>query len=150
MAKQSYSRLMYFVSETHDFQKQQSVVVVNLVGPLVRENEAILQECIDGLGRSQARWLIFNFRDVPFESLSPGKYSITCRIEQNLLSPGLYLLSVGARCASKYLDYVPQAMTFEIYSDDTVASLWLDDVQGCVRVPSEWTQPVSIAELASA
>ena len=84
------------------------------------------------------------------ESLSPGKYSITCRIEQNLLSPGLYLLSVGARCASKYLDYVPQAMTFEIYSDDTVASLWLDDVQGCVRVPSEWTQPLSIAELASA
>jgi lipopolysaccharide transport system ATP-binding protein len=80
-------------------------------------------------------------------SLSPGKYSITCRIEQNLLSPGLYLLSVGARCASKYLDYVPQAMTFEIYSDDTVASLWLDDVQGCVRVPSDWTQPLALGEL---
>ena len=72
MAKKSFSRLMYFISETHDFQKQQSVIVVNLVGPLVRENESILQECIDSLGRSQARWLIFNFRDVPFESLSPG------------------------------------------------------------------------------
>lgn len=79
-------------------------------------------------------------------SLSRGKYSIKCRIEQNLLSPGLYLLSVGARCASKFLDYVPQAMTFEIYSDDTVASLWLDDVQGCIRVPSQWTKPSAIGE----
>jgi lipopolysaccharide transport system ATP-binding protein len=82
------------------------------------------------------------------ERLVPGEYSIKCRIEQNILSPGLYLLSVGARCASKHLDYVPQAMTFEVYSDETVASLWLDDVQGCVRVPSEWTRPKAINDYA--
>jgi lipopolysaccharide transport system ATP-binding protein len=76
------------------------------------------------------------------DQLEPGQYSIKCRIERNILSPGLYLLSVGARCASKPLDYVPQAMTFEIYSDETVASLWLNDVGGVVRVQSEWTQPL--------
>jgi hypothetical protein len=76
------------------------------------------------------------------EQLLPGEYSITCRIDQNVLSPGLYLLNVGARCAKKFLDHVPQAITFEIYSDESVASLWLSDVSGYVRVPSEWTQPV--------
>ncbi|HSK63200.1 MAG TPA: ABC transporter ATP-binding protein [Pyrinomonadaceae bacterium] len=80
------------------------------------------------------------------EQLGPGEYSIKCRINQNILSPGLYFLNVGARCASKPLDYVPQAMTFEIYSDETVASLWLSDVGGVVRVPSDWTQPQPIIE----
>lgn len=80
------------------------------------------------------------------ERLEPGDYSITCRVDQNILSPGLYLMNVGARCASKLLDHVPQAMTFEIYSDDTVASLWLSDVTGYVRVPSEWTQPELITD----
>jgi spore coat protein U-like protein len=63
-----------------------------------------------------------------------------------MLSPGLYFLNVGARCASKPLDYVPQAMTFEIYSDETVASLWLSDVGGVVRVQSDWTEPQAIIE----
>ena len=77
----------------------------------------------------------------PINSLNAGEYSIRCRIEQNLLSPGLYFLSVGARCANKYLDYVPDAMTFEVYSDATMGSLWIDDVQGCVRVSSTWSTP---------
>jgi lipopolysaccharide transport system ATP-binding protein len=80
--------------------------------------------------------------------LVPGEYSIKCRIDQNMLSPGLYVLSVGARCASKHLDYVPQAMSFEVYSDETVGSLWLDDVQGCVRIPSEWTMPKPTGDYA--
>ena len=75
------------------------------------------------------------------ERLEPGDYTITCRVDQNILSPGLYLLNVGARCASKLLDHVPQAMTFEVYSDESVASLWLSDVGGVVRVTSDWTQP---------
>ena len=84
----------------------------------------------------------------PIEQLEPGEYSIKCRIEQNMLSPSLYFLNVGGRCASKPLDYVPQAMTFEVYSDESVASLWLTDVPGCVRVPSDWTQPQPIVEHA--
>jgi len=78
--------------------------------------------------------------------LLPGEYAIQCRVEQNVLSPGIYVLNVGARCASKPLDYVPQAMAFEIYSDETVASLWLSDVGGCVRVQSDWTQPQAVIE----
>lgn len=80
------------------------------------------------------------------DELLPGEYSIQCRIEQNVLSPGVYVLNVGGRCAAKTLDYVPQAMTFEVYSDETVASLWLSDVGGCVRVQSDWTQPQAVIE----
>jgi lipopolysaccharide transport system ATP-binding protein len=80
------------------------------------------------------------------DELRPGEYTIRSRVEQNILSPGLYLLNVGARCASKYLDYVPQTMTFEVYSDQTVGSLWLDNVGGYVRVPSDWTQPEAVVE----
>jgi hypothetical protein len=43
---------------------------------------------------------------------------------------------------------VPQALTFEIYSDESVASLWLNDVPGVVRVQSDWTQPQLIVEHA--
>jgi lipopolysaccharide transport system ATP-binding protein len=80
------------------------------------------------------------------DELLPGEYSIQCRIEQNVLSPGMYVLNVGGRCAAKTLDYVPQAMTFEVYSDESVASLWLSDVGGCVRVQSDWTQPQAVIE----
>lgn len=84
------------------------------------------------------------------ERLDPGDYAIKCRIEQNILSPGLYLLNVGARCASKTLDYVPEAMTFEVYSDESVGSLWLNDVGGCVRMQSDWTQPQAVNKYAGA
>jgi len=82
------------------------------------------------------------------EQLAAGEYSIKCRIDQNIFSPGLYFLNVGARCASKLLDYVPQAITFEVFTDETVASLWLNDLSGCVRVQSRWTQPEAIVEYA--
>jgi lipopolysaccharide transport system ATP-binding protein len=78
------------------------------------------------------------------ERLEAGNYSVKCRIEQNILSPGLYLLNVGARCASKPLDHVTQAMTFEVYSDAT-RNVWLEGVGGCVvRLPSDWTPPKPI------
>ncbi|MDX6612619.1 MAG: lipopolysaccharide transport system ATP-binding protein [Blastocatellia bacterium] len=82
------------------------------------------------------------------QALSPGNYRINCRIDQNVLSPGLYFLGVGARCESKHLDWIPEAMTFEVYSDATMTSLWLEDAKSCVRVPSEWTQPQTINEYA--
>jgi lipopolysaccharide transport system ATP-binding protein len=82
------------------------------------------------------------------ERLEPGEYSIKCRIDQNVLSPGLYQLNVGARCASKPLDHVQQAMTFEVYSDESASSLWLNGVSGCVRLPSRWTQPEAVTDLA--
>lgn len=83
----------------------------------------------------------------PINQLEPGYYSIKCRIDQNLLSPGLYRLNVGARCATKPLDFVMQAMTFEIYSDEAMTSLWLNGVGGCIRVPSLWSAPEAIESL---
>ncbi len=80
--------------------------------------------------------------------LDPGDYSIKCRIEQNVLSPGLYLLNVGARSASKPLDHVSNAMTFEVYSAETMSSLWLTGVGGCIRLPSLWSEPEVITDYA--
>lgn len=109
---------------------EEAVIGVNISSP----DSVVITEC----RTSQSYGAI--------EELVPGEYSVKCRIEQNILSPGLYFLNVGARCASKLLDYVPQAMTFEVYSDETVSSLWLNDLAGCVRVQSDWTQPEAIIE----
>jgi len=83
------------------------------------------------------------------KSVSPGRYRITCSIKENILSPGLYFLGVGGRCENKYLDYVQHALAFEVYSDESVSSLWLDDVRSCVRVRSEWARPQPVTDDAN-
>jgi homopolymeric O-antigen transport system ATP-binding protein len=130
--------------------------------PLVRSGDPLevemmfsvtepLEEVVVGLNVSSGdNVAIFECRNSHsagvIDRLAPGEYAIQCRIEQNILSPGVYVLNVGARCASKYLDYVQHAMSFEIYSDESVASLWLSDVAGCVRVQSDWTHPLPVIE----
>jgi hypothetical protein len=59
----------------------------------------------------------------PITRLDPGTYGIECVIDPNLLRPGFYMLSVGARCDNKYLDYLPNAITFELHSNQPVESL---------------------------
>jgi hypothetical protein len=73
--------------------------------------------------------------------LVPGRYRIRCRIRQNPLRPGRYALTVGARTARRHLDYLPQAMTFPVHSDEAVRSQWLDESAGVIGLASEWTQP---------
>ena len=75
------------------------------------------------------------------DRLEPGNYSITCRIDQNDLNPGLYFLNLGARCATRPLDYVQHAITFEIFSDEPLPSLFLNGAGGRIRVPSLWSTP---------
>ena len=77
-------------------------------------------------------------------TLEPGEYSLRCRIDRNVLSPGIYSLSVGARSSRVFLDYVPGAITFEVYSDESLGSIWLEDVGGFIRLQSEWTEPVQV------
>jgi len=77
----------------------------------------------------------------PIRELLPGRYSIRCAIEQNILAPGLYRLSVGARCASKGLEYLPHVLTFEVQEVDRYESLWLEVPSGFVRVRSNWSSP---------
>ena len=80
----------------------------------------------------------------PFPLHQPGEYQIRCAIRHNLLAPGIYGLSVGARCANKGLDYVPDALTFEVHSVERYESLWLEAPSGLVRMQSEWSRPASV------
>jgi lipopolysaccharide transport system ATP-binding protein len=76
--------------------------------------------------------------------LSPGHYRIQCRITQNPLRPGRYGLSVGARTSRRYLDYVPQAMAFQVGSDLSPDSPWLAEGAGVIRLVSRWTNPTVV------
>jgi lipopolysaccharide transport system ATP-binding protein len=78
------------------------------------------------------------------ERLSPGCYSMTCRVAHNPLNPGLYTLHAGARCAEKGLDYLPEVMTVRVESSEQYESLWLESPSGIFRVSSEWTAPEPI------
>ncbi len=52
-------KLSYFLS------KKQSILIVSLIGPLIRENAHVLEECIREVEATPAEWVILNFRDVP-------------------------------------------------------------------------------------
>lgn len=56
---------MYFLSETHYFQQDYSVLIVTLVGPLTRKSEATFLQCLEEISKSTAKWVVLNFRDVP-------------------------------------------------------------------------------------
>ena len=77
----------------------------------------------------------------PIAALSPGRYRVRCRIDDNVLSPGLYFLGIGARDDRQYLDYVPRALTFEVVASTRLDSLWMDEVGGVVRAGSTWSAP---------
>lgn len=59
------SPLRYFLSETHYFERDYSILVVTLVGPISEENIPIFLQCADQISKSTAKWVIVNFRDVP-------------------------------------------------------------------------------------
>lgn len=61
---QMSSRLKYFLSETHYFERDYSVLIVTLVGALTRENHGAFAHCLEEVQKSSAKWTIVNFRDV--------------------------------------------------------------------------------------
>jgi lipopolysaccharide transport system ATP-binding protein len=75
------------------------------------------------------------------KELRPGHYTVQASALNNLLNPGLYTLSVGARCESKGLDYLPGVITFRIDSTETFNSVWLEVPSGVFRVRSNWELP---------
>jgi lipopolysaccharide transport system ATP-binding protein len=77
----------------------------------------------------------------PIAQLQPGRYSIQCTVPSNPVNPGLYTLHIGARCASKGLDYLPDVMTIRVDSPERYSSLWLELPNGLFRVLSNWTTP---------
>ena len=78
----------------------------------------------------------------PIAQLPPGKYRTRCTLPRNPLNPGLYTMHVGARCASKGLDWLPDVMTFRVDSPERLESLWLELPSGFIRVASEWSKPI--------
>jgi lipopolysaccharide transport system ATP-binding protein len=71
---------------------------------------------------------------------SPGEYSIRCTLN-NILAQGTYILGVGARCSNKGLDYVPNALMFEVQDVEHYKSLWLEATSGFIRIQSQWNGP---------
>ncbi len=75
--------------------------------------------------------------------LEPGRYAIEC-LMQNPLNPGLYSLHVGARCAAKPLDHLPDITAFRVSPGERLASYWLQATIGLISLESEWTKPVLV------
>jgi anti-anti-sigma regulatory factor len=60
--------LAYFISETHFYSKDYSLLVVNLVGSIAQETLPVLQECQEHIKNSASKFVILNFRDISQES----------------------------------------------------------------------------------
>jgi lipopolysaccharide transport system ATP-binding protein len=84
----------------------------------------------------------------PIPELQPGRYSIRSTVPSNPLNPGLYTLHVGARCAHKGLDYLPDVMMFRVDSPERFDSLWLESPSGLMRMASDWTKPIAGMKLS--
>ncbi len=77
----------------------------------------------------------------PVASLQPGEGAITGRLPVNPLMPGHYFLEVGARCASKGLDWLRELIHFEVVETRRIDHPWLETREGYFFAPSEWTTP---------
>jgi anti-anti-sigma regulatory factor len=66
--KKSKSSLIYFMSETHFFSQDYSVLVVNFVGSIDQQTLPIIHECRDEILKSKSKWIILNFRDISHQS----------------------------------------------------------------------------------
>jgi hypothetical protein len=71
--------------------------------------------------------------------LDPGTYRLNCGIDENLLNPGRYVLSVIARSGQRVIDDVARAMPFEIAWNREGAVSGRE--HGLVRLGSTWTPP---------
>jgi lipopolysaccharide transport system ATP-binding protein len=75
--------------------------------------------------------------------LEPGAYRLTCIVDQNVLNPGRYVISVIARSGTRVVDDVLGALPFEIAWMRDGAPEGREDLHGLVRLPSTWTAPTA-------
>jgi len=61
--QKTVSGLVYFLAETH-YPSKGAVLVVTIVGPLVKGNVSIFQDCVEAILKTSAKWAVINFRDV--------------------------------------------------------------------------------------
>ena len=69
--------LKYFISE------KKHIMVVTLIGPLVRSNAHILDQCIRELSRKEASWVILNLKDVP-GTVDRAVFPAIARLQKNV------------------------------------------------------------------
>jgi len=65
MPKKSSKTLRYFLSEAHFYDKDYSILIVTLIGPVVEINASIFLECLNQISKASSKWVVVNFRDVP-------------------------------------------------------------------------------------
>jgi lipopolysaccharide transport system ATP-binding protein len=75
--------------------------------------------------------------------LEPGLYRLNCGIDQNVLNPGRYVLTVTAKTGQRTLDEVPGAMPFEIAWTRDGGPEGREDLRGLVRLRATWTAPAA-------
>lgn len=122
-------------------------IVIALEFQVIRE----VSDVVFGWGvHSADNVRIFECRSVdsfePVSNLRPGSYQLRSEVPHGLLNEGLYTLHVGARSASKGLDYLPDVLTFRVESRESFDSLWLEAPSGgLIRVKADWARPVARA-----
>lgn len=91
------SSLKYFLSETHYFERDYSVLIVTLVGSLTKDSQNAFTHCLEQVQKSSARWAIVNFRDVSGDA---DEATYSCFTELSKLIRGR---GVGVRLSGIHL-----------------------------------------------
>lgn len=90
---------------------------------------------------SDGTWVLQSLnthRAPPYEEIQPGRYSVEATVPENVLVEGRYVLGVGARSRTEGLDWVREAIEFEVAAEPR-ASWWLDPGRaGVVRLKSHF------------
>ena len=79
----------------------------------------------------------------PIPRIDPGAYRLNCRIDQNNLNTGRYVVSLIARSGSRVIDVVLRAMPLEIGWTRDGGLDGREDLHGLVRLSSTWTAPMA-------
>ena len=78
------------------------------------------------------------------EVLSPGNYTVRVTLENNLLMPGYYTVSVGAGSDAdgRAIDLVQNVIGFRVLPLDIEGTASLEPKQGFLHLESKWTEPL--------
>lgn len=82
----------------------------------------------------------------PLHQLAPGRYTARCTVSGHNLAAGHYQIGIGARSGTRSLDWLPDAIGFQVFCHETGESSKLDDSDGLLRIASAWTQPTPVVE----
>jgi lipopolysaccharide transport system ATP-binding protein len=80
------------------------------------------------------------------DRLEPGMWSVTCRIDANVLNPGRYVFALSAWSGRLLLDILSAALAFDIERDRCRATAERENVVGLVQVSASWTAPTRLGQ----